>query len=524
MSAKFLKRSERFFWQNVTVKALSTKKLHKPLPSLVIMKKSLLVALSGSFLVLLVGFRFEDNDWERTFSRIDVEVKKNSKVYQTLGEASGKIGHRLTGSSNGQKAENFAYDLFKSYGFSDVKFQTFEVESWMRDTVTLTIAPNNSDNFRDVQVVALAHSPEQASVAADIVDVGNGLEEDFEKVKSTIKDKVALLNIGLVNYSGKKNLHRSEKTALAIRYGASGVIFVNQAPGKILLTGTASVTGSTIAIPAVCISSESGRELRAWIKEEGPLIAQIEMTNFTKTIKARNVIATLKGRTDQTIVIGGHLDSWDLATGAIDNGIGSFSILDIARTFKSLKLKSEYTIQFVMFMGEEQGLLGSKYFVQELRNTKEGQNVRFMINLDMTNDPSGINAYGHKSMEDFFQRVGTTIQKVDSTFKNQFISQASLHSDHQPFMLEGIPVAGFIGNLPPSVLKCYHADCDRFELVDKQQLENTVRIGSMYLYALANERKLPAKHLNSRQTRDYLISQGLQQELTLGQDWRWDND
>jgi carboxypeptidase Q len=488
------------------------------------MKKSLLVALSGSFLILLVGFRIEDNDWERTFARIDVEVKKNSKVYQTLEEASAKIGHRLTGSTNGQKAENYAYDLFKSYGFGDVKFQTFEAESWMRDTVTLTIAPHSSDNFRDVQVVALAHSPEQASVTGDIVDVGNGLEDDFERVKSTVKDRVALVNIGLVNAPGKKNLHRSEKTALAIRFGATGVIFVNQAPGKVLLTGTASVTGSAIAIPAVCISSESGRELRAWISDEGPLIAQIEMTNFSKTIKARNVIATLKGKTDEKIIIGGHLDSWDLATGAIDNGIGSFSVLDIARTFKSLKLKSEYTIQFVMFMGEEQGLLGSKYFVQELRNSKDVQNVRFMINLDMTNDPRGINAYGHKSMDDFFHRVGTTIQKVDTNFKNQFISQAGLHSDHQPFMLEGIPVAGFIGNLDPAVLKCYHADCDRFELVEKEQLENTVRIGTMYLYALANERKFPAKKLNHRQTREYLISQGLQQELILGQDWKWDND
>lgn len=484
-------------------------------------KKSLLIALSGSFLVVVVGFRIEDNDWGRTFSRIDSEVRTNSKVYQTLSEATQKIGHRLTGSPNGQKAEEYAYNLFKSYGYTDVTFQPFETESWMRDTVTLTIAPNNSDNFREVEVVALAHSPEQATIAGDIVDVSNGLEEDFERLKKQVKDKVVLANIGLVNGTGKKNLHRSEKTALAIRYGAKGIILINQAPGKILLTGTASVTGSTIAIPAVCISSESGRELRSWIRDEGPLIAYIEMTNLSKTIRARNVIATLKGKSDQKIIIGGHLDSWDLATGAIDNGIGSFTVIDVARTFKALKLKPECTIQFVMFMGEEQGLLGSKYFVQELQNSRQAQKVRYMINLDMTNDPSGINAFGHKTMEPFFQKVGTAIQKVDSTYKNQLMSQAGLHSDHQPFMLKGIPVAGLMGNLAPEVLKCYHADCDRLELVNKKQLENTVRISSMYLYALANERNLPSKQLTDLQTRDYLISQGLKQELILGQEWKW---
>jgi carboxypeptidase Q len=147
--------------------------------------------------------------------------------------------------------------------------------------------------------------------------------------------------------------------------------------------------------------------------------------------------------------------------------------------------------------------------------------VAYMMNLDMTNDPKGVNAFGRDDMKGFFERVGSAITKVDDTYPNQYINRAGLHSDHQPFMLEGIPVAGLSGSLPPSVLQCYHADCDNFDLVDKQQLQNTVRIASMYLYALANAGSLPAKRLNTNQTRDYLIAQGLQQELVLGQEWRW---
>ena len=111
---------------------------------------------------------------------------------------------------------------------------------------------------------------------------------------------------------------------------------VNQAPGKILLTGTASVTGALIPIPAVCISNDSGRELRSWLKEEGPLEAHVNMRNFSKPIKARNVIATLKGKTDERVIVGGHLDSWDLATGAIDNGICSLCVLDMAVSYTHL--------------------------------------------------------------------------------------------------------------------------------------------------------------------------------------------
>ena len=352
--------------------------------------------------------------------------------------------------------------------------------------------------------------------------MGNGLEEDFEAAKDKIKGKIAIANIGLVGGPGKKNLHRSEKTALAIKYGAGGIIMVNQAPGRILLTGTASVTGALIDIPAVCISNDSGRELRAWLAEEGPLEAHINMRNFSKPIKARNVIATLKGKSDECVIVGGHLDSWDLATGAIDNGIGSFSVLDIARTFKALKIKPRRTIKFVMFMGEEQGLLGSKHMVREL--VADGRHRQGSLHDEPRHDqrPQGRQRLrGGPTWRVFSQKVGADIQKVDPAFENKFTSRAGLHSDHQPFMLQGVPVVGLSGSLPLSVLQCYHADCDRFDLVNKQQLENTVRIGSMYLYALANAKKLPAKRLDDTQTRDYLTTQGLKEELVIGQDWRW---
>ncbi len=455
------------------------------------------------------------------FEKIDREVRDHSQAYTTLDQATRSIGHRLTGSSNGEKAEQLAYDLFRSYGFREVDFQPFEVEAWSRDTVVLSIAPGNSDNYREVAVVALAHSPVQAAIKGEIIDVGNGLADDFEELKDAVRGKVVLANIGLKGATGKKNIHRSEKTALAIRHGATGIIMVNQAPGEILLTGTASVTGSLIPIPAVSVSSNSGKEIRAWLRAESPLIAEIEMRNFSRKVKARNVVATLKGKSRDKIVIGGHLDSWDLATGAIDNGIGSFAVIDIARTFNALKIKPEKTIQFVMFMGEEQGLLGSKHFVAEAVRQQDINRIHYMLNLDMTNNPNGVNAFGRKEMEPFLREIGQQITGIDTSYKNNFVSRAGLHSDHQPFMLSGVPILGFTGSLSPAALQCYHANCDYFKHVDRTELEKTVRIASMYLYALANTPSVPAKKLNSTETRDLMVDQGLKQELILGNDWKW---
>lgn len=483
------------------------------------------------FLFLTIGitaFTIKDSELKTIFSKINQDVLNNGKVYETLGDATSTIGHRLTGSPNGKKAEEYAFNLFKKYGFSNTKYQPFVVESWSRDTVSLTLVPEKSDNYVDYEVVALAHSPVSSHITGKIVDCGDGLEEDFEKVKEEVKGKIALFNINLQSEAnkGKKNLHRSEKTALAIQFGASGVIIANAVEGGVLLTGTASVTGELIPIPAVCISVESGKSMRRWIKDEKNILAVIDMRNFSRPINARNVIATLPGTSkkykNEKIVIGGHLDSWDLATGAMDNGIGSFTILDVARVFKSLNLKTKRTIEFTMFMGEEQGLLGSRYMVKKYMENNQLKNVKLMMNLDMVNNTMGFNAGGNDALKTKMDEIGEIIKQIDPEYKNTNRNSAGLHSDNQPFMLRGVSTCSPSGNFPVKAYNCYHANCDRFDLINKDQINNNVRFTAMMLYALANLDDLPAKNKTDEETKEFLTKQNLKKELIIGKDWRWE--
>jgi len=117
--------------------------------------------------------------------------------------------------------------------------------------------------------------------------------------------------------------------------------------------------------------------------------------------------------------------------------------------------------------------------------------------------------------------VGQAIQKVDTIFKNKFTNQSGLHSDHQPFMLEGVPVLGMHSNLERSIYGCYHSDCDDFKLVNETHLRNTVRFGTMLLYAVANADKLPAMKMDSETTRQFMIDNNLREPLTLAGDWKW---
>ena len=463
----------------------------------------------------------QNSDWNSIFSKINQEVQSNSKAYATLKVATETIGHRLTGSENGKRAEEYAYNLLKSYGYK-VHYQPFKVEGWSRGALEVQVGTIN--NLQPVKSVALAHSPVKVDLKGELVDMGNGVEEDYLAKPGVVKGKLALVYLGVLPGSapGTKGLHRSEKTALAIKYGATGIIVINTVPGGVLLTGTASVTGKLIPIPAVCIGYEDGLKFKEILKN-GNLFSQIKMVNFSGMIKARNVIATLKGQElrREKIVVGGHLDSWDLATGAIDNGIGSFSVLDMARTFSSLHLKPKRSIEFVMFMGEEEGLLGSKAYVDRAIKNGSVNQLRYMLNYDMTNDPKGYSSSSAES-KDLFQSIGNIASKIDTTFKNVFSSGAGLHSDHQPFMLQGIPTGGAAeGTLPNNSGRCYHADCDLFNLVDEQGMKNTVRFNSMLIYGLADADQIAAKHLNDAETKSFLIKNNLKEPLKIAGEWRW---
>lgn len=476
--------------------------------------------LFTSAVVLNLSAQAQDN-FAGVFGKINEDVQAHSKAYGNLKAATETIGHRLTGSPNGKKAEEYAYTLLKSYGM-DVRYQPFEVESWNRISMETKIGAAN--NLQKINAVTLAHSPTKANVNAELVDMGNGLEADYLAAPEKVKGKIALVYLGVLPGSpaGTETLHRSEKTAIATKYGAAGIIIINGVKGDVLLTGTASVTGKLIPIPAVCIGLENGMKIKATLKSEKQY-ASINMTNFSGLIKARNVIATVKGSTlpNEKIVVGGHLDSWDLATGAIDNGIGSFAIIDMARTFKQLGLSGKRTVEFVLFMGEEQGLLGSKAYIQEASQQNKLSELRFMLNYDMSNDPKGFST-SREEMRGLFTSWGADINKLDTGFKNLFVAGAGLHSDHQPFMLQGIPTGGAAGGrLPNNSGPFYHSNGDSFKLVDEQGLKNTVRYSAMLTYALANTAEIPVKVQTEEQLKSFLKANNLETPLKIAGEWRW---
>jgi len=451
-------------------------------------------------------------------AKISKEVSSNSEAYQLLEKATTTIGHRATGTENGKKAEDFAAAILQSYGY-EVIFQPFNFKGWERKSLKLII------NGQAVSAVALAYTPGIANVEAEMIDLGNGLEADYEKLRDQVSGKFVIASIGLIEGTSKdvKNLHRSEKTALAHRYGAKGIILFNQNKGEILLTGTASVDETITKIPAMNVSYESGNRIKQQIKS-GKTMAYTMMLNDVYPAEGRNVIARKIGSSlpNEKIVLGGHLDSWDLATGAIDNGVGSFSVIDVARTYSKLNLENKRTIEFVLFMGEEVGLVGSTHYVKEALKDGSIDKIKAMSNMDMTINPKVYSTTNATNLK-FLDEVANDVQQYIPNFNVKSDSWVGLHSDHQPFMLQGIPIVGLSqSQFKEGVLKCYHANCDTFDLVEEQGLKNNVLLETYLMYKLSNSEDFPFKRWTDEETKEQMIKGNLETPLRISGDWRWE--
>lgn len=454
---------------------------------------------------------------QQVLELINKEVQQNSEAYQQLKKATETIGHRATGTENGRIAEEYAANLLRSYGY-DVSFQEFTFSGWNRKSLDLKI------NNQPIKAVALAHSPANVSLSGELIDLGNGLEEDYKKIGDKVKGKIVFATLGLLDGTPKEieNLHRSEKTALAEKYGAKGIILFNRPAGGILLTGTASVTGEIIKIPAINISLEDGLKIKENLSK-GKEIAKIEMKNDVGQMKGRNIIAKKIGSKfpNEKIILGGHLDSWDLATGAIDNGVGSFSVMDIARTYKKLNLQNDRTIEFVLFMGEEVGLIGSKYYVNQALKDGSINQIKTMSNMDMTTNPKSYYSTMESNLP-ILTDYANDVQKVIPDFKLKTFASVDLHSDHQPFMLQGVPIIGLSDSqFTKGALNCYHANCDTFDYVEEIGLKNNVILETYLLYRLSNLKEIPSKRWNEQEVKEALIKGNLETPLRISGDWRW---
>ncbi|MCZ6691640.1 MAG: M28 family peptidase [Planctomycetota bacterium] len=445
---------------------------------------------------------------ERIIGRIytGAEIRKN------LEYLCDRIGGRLSGTESGRKAEEYAKKVFTEYGLQNVRFETFTMLGWERGELDCEVS---SPIRRTLGAIALGNTPSTSpeGVFASVIDVGFGSPGEFEAKAKEIRGKIVLCRHGAP--PGHRSVHRVEKMTLSQRHGAAAMVLINGTPGNVPQAGTCQ-PGSIASIPGISVSREEG-EWIARLAAIEEVKMRIRAVNRSGETTARNVVGEIPGEGDEVVIIGAHLDSWDLAQGAIDNGTGSVVVMEAARVLASLEEEPDRTIRFILFMGEEFGLYGSKAYVKEHADELDG--IALMVNLDMVGRPTGLGLGGVDAALPIFRKIAAGMRELG--VRSEVTNRAALHSDHQPFLLEGVPTASVRTKLEDDQLKYYHSAGDTIDKAIPKDLTDCAAVAALLVWEAANLPVRPAPRLAPDQVKEILIRDNLKEALELQGSWRW---
>lgn len=416
------------------------------------------------------------------------ECLNRPQAYAELQWLCDNVGGRVSGAESGKKAEEWGARLFTKWGLENVHFEELPVTVWTRGSVEAIVTEPTQ-----WALTAMAHgnAPSRADLAAEVLDVDHAEKCDFERLKDEVRGKVALCDEGVAE--GHRALHRTEKLKFAIEHGAAGLMIYSSASGGLPRTGVCYY--GEAPIPSMGISQEDGERLKRLLKAGSKPKIRITMRNTMANGVGRNVVADIPGleAPEDVVLAGGHLDSWDVSQGATDNGLGSAIVLEMAHAIAALGKRPRRTLRFALWAAEEIGLCGSHDYAK--RHAAELDRLCGLLNFDMTGEPYGFWTPGHKEPAPMLK--GLARQLAGLGMREEFAHRAGLHSDHQPFMLQGVPVVAFMAKLEGQGGHYYHSVGDTFEKVSLPGLCRAAAVGAHTMWAIADAEKRPFARLSA---------------------------
>lgn len=436
--------------------------------------------------------------------RLLAECLNRPQAYKELQWLCDNVGGRTSGAQSGTLAEAWGFLFFSKWGLENVRYEELPVTVWQRGSLEVDVLEPAS-----WRLTAMAHgnAPSTVDTQGEVVDIGHGEKSDFERLREELKGKFVMCDEGVAE--GHRLLHRTEKLKHAIEAGASGLMIYSSASGGLPRTGVCYY--GEAPIPSMGISQEDGERLKRLIKDGAAPRVRISMRNSNSSGFARNVLADITGseKPNEVVLAGGHLDSWDISQGATDNGLGSAIVLEMAHALAALGRKPKRTLRFALWAAEEVGLCGSHAYVND--HIGELNDLCGVLNFDMTGDPYGFWVPGRKEKHAILNGLANQLSGIG--MKDDYDHKAGLHSDHQPFMLEGVPIVCLMAKIEGQGAHYYHSVGDTFEKVSQPALSRAAAVASHTMWAIADAEERPWCRLSNDEIEQMIDEADLREAL-----------
>jgi len=432
------------------------------------------------------------------FLTIDREILADSgtsgESAENLFQLCDQIGPRFAGTEGYRRAAEFMLATFRRYELDNAGLEPFELSAWRRgEPAQLTMtAPLE----RPYPCYALPNGggtvPE--GIEAEVIDIGPGAKEDVEANQEDLEGRFALTT--------SRARHRTEVYEECALLGAAGFILANTADGMGLCSGTVT-NGQEGTIPAVSIASESASQIQRLAGHRRPRFRLIANASF-EPATTWNVVGELRGTElpDELVIMGGHLDSHEIGPGALDNATGAVQVMEAARLLSRQRQQLKRTIRFIGFGAEEVGLLGSHYHAEK-HASQLGQ-ARFMLNSDCPPmaSPKGLAFHRCPQAEPYVEMLAEQME-TPIPFHDRF----HCHSDHYPFVLQGLPTAGMAGGeFAPQIRSYGHMAADTPDKISLTDLREGAAFAARILLRAANDEQWPCMRRTPDQVEELLNS------------------
>ncbi|HEY4271237.1 MAG TPA: M20/M25/M40 family metallo-hydrolase [Candidatus Udaeobacter sp.] len=436
--------------------------------------------------------------------RLQQAALASDYAYHQVAHLANNIGPRLSGSAQAAKAVDYVASELKALG-CEVQLEKVLVPHWVRgeETAALVQFPGQAPGTAQ-KIVLCALGPSVATppggIEAEVIAFKN-----FDELKSLPRDKVAG-KIVLFNYRFDKQMategHGGEAYGEAVVFRSNGPVAAAQKGAIACLvrsvggvdyrlphTGETDYANDAPKIPAGAVTAEDA-DLIANLVRQGPVRMKLVLTPQTlPDVESANVVGDIKGsqHPEQLIVVSGHLDSWDLGTGAIDDGAGVAVSMETANLIQKLHLKPKRTIRVIAWMNEENGLAGSKQYAKD--HQKETSNHFAAMETDLgAGHPLGINIKGKPEMKKMLAPVAAILQGSGAGILD-LVEHCG--ADIGPLEKAGIPAFSPIQD-SRFYFNYHHSAADTLDKILPKELAENSAVVAVTAYALANmERPLP---------------------------------
>ena len=412
-------------------------------------------------------------------------LSSRNRMEEDLRVLTDEIGGRVTGSAAYEAALKWGVEAFQKAGADSVRLESYDAPArWEAESATASVV---SPYRFPLRVASFSLSPStNGVVTAPLVDGGTGRKADFEKLGAKARGAVALVRTkpmkSFEDLFGEY-LMGPEMVEAARSSGAAAILFQSSRPRDLLYRHQVNLDGRLSVMPLAEIAREDGSRVARLLEKGRELTVSLEIRNRTGgPWRPQNVVAEIRGaeKPDEIVLLGAHLDSWDLGTGAQDNGVNCALVVEAARAIAAGP-RPRRTIRFVLFTGEEFGLLGSRGYVESHRAELDRHVAAVIHDIG----DGRINGYYDNGRPELAAALNPILEPVAAWGANGLVDEALLGTDNFDFLLEGVP------NLVASqdaerYLPDYHAESDTYDKVDFREARMNAAIAAATVSGIAN--------------------------------------